>query len=703
MFMRIIFPFIAALTLAVTLVPNPALATTFYDDALNDLGAGDLLDPGRNAIIRADRDREILEAARANFSKAVDALERELSLRADYSSILAVADQLKTYAPTDSRIYWLDAIARAANGDLPAARAAADEAALRANRESSSLPMLAQGMIAYREGRSGDAEALLLDATRQTADNAYAFNLLGTVQSDLGKTDEAEASFKAAIALAPETVVFQRNLGLVQLASSQAARASETLDAALALDPEDCLTVTAAAQVRVALLRLTEAEIIIRQCVDRPSPSPVAVAYLVEILIRQNAFEEALAAIKSNAALLGDPTAATVEVLLRLNRPMDAIAVLDDAQPDSAADALRRVLATAMAGNTQAASEAMRLIVADAPWDAGTALVSSALAVAAGGQPDQGDIARLLEDQNLAPAGAVIEMLAGPAEAMAGIAPRADGFLPGVRFKGLPAADWEQLTQPAVRSAAAKSVLWLLRGNDLAARAALADVKEDVHFLRYLDAVAATRLGDPAAASTVLRPTAVAVPQFFSAQVLMAELDAANGRLEDAFTHYRNAVAQVEDGALLMRVALIGDILGEVPIAEDALRRFIALYPDSFIGYNQLAWLFIQREIRLDEALTLAQKADTLQPGNASVLDNLGWIYFLTGRSEDALDVLREANRVSVSSNPDIVFHLALAENEFGSQSESRELLVHFLDMTQGNHPSAGKAQMLLGQTEQKQ
>jgi predicted Zn-dependent protease len=283
---------------------------------------------------------------------------------------------------------------------------------------------------------------------------------------------------------------------------------------------------------------------------------------------------------------------------------------------------------------------------------------------------------------------------------MAAVAAGADGLLPGVRMAGVPAGNWTALADPAHRRTAVLGLMWLLRGNDLAARASFAAVPGPVHLIRYLDAIAAVRLGDRAGAVAALGPTAAAAPGFYSAQVLMGELEAGQGRLPEALAHYRNAVAVVEDGGALMRVALIGDALDEVAVAEDALRRFIALFPDSHIGHNQLAWLFIQRETRLDEALTLAREADRLQPGNASVLDNLGWISVLQGDAAGGLPALREANRISGGGNPDIVYHLAVAEAEAGTAEAAVALLRRYMDLGTEAHASRAAATALLDRLE---
>lgn len=682
------------LSAALLVAASAASASTLSDGAFGDLRPGSLVDPGGTSLSPANL--AAIAAARQNFDNAVGLLEQELRTDAAYGSILAVAEDLRTYAPNDARVFWLHAIALAATGDLVAGRAAAETAAALPQGADGILPLLARAMIAYRDGRPAEAETLLVQGTIAAPDHPYAHNLLGTVRSSAGQAGSAADSFRTAVSLAPQTPMFQRNLGLAELALGRAGPALAAMNAALALDPADCLSLTATAQVQAALQKFAEAEATLRPCVETAAPQMAAVGYLIELQIRQNRFDDALTTIDANATSLPDATALRVEVLLCLARPADALATLGAAGADSKPTRLRRALAIAMNGDPAAALAIVRDLSVTQPSDAGLALIGVALTVAAGQTPDPAAVARVASDPDLAATGAAFAALSAPADQMAEIAARADNLLPGVRFVGVPASDWVALAQPANRRSAAMGLLWLMRGNDLAARAAFAAVSGEVHLVRYLDAIAATRLGDRQAAATGLAATAAAVPEFYSAQIMMGELEAGRGRLPEAFGHYRNAVAQVEDGGALMRVALIGDALNETDVAEDALRRFIALFPDSFIGYNQLAWLFIQREVRLTEALELAQQADRLQPGNASVLDNLGWVRFLNGDAAGALDTLREANRISGSSNPDIVYHLAAAEAKAGSKDAAKALLLRFGDLGTAGHPAADKARALL-------
>ncbi|HPP87195.1 MAG TPA: tetratricopeptide repeat protein, partial [bacterium] len=84
----------------------------------------------------------------------------------------------------------------------------------------------------------------------------------------------------------------------------------------------------------------------------------------------------------------------------------------------------------------------------------------------------------------------------------------------------------------------------------------------------------------------------------------------------------------------------------------------IEFYPDNPIAYNNLAYLYSELEVNLEEALSLIETAirlDTLNRG--SYLDTLGWIYFKMGDVTKAREVLEKA----VFYNPSAIrkYHLA--------------------------------------------
>jgi len=61
------------------------------------------------------------------------------------------------------------------------------------------------------------------------------------------------------------------------------------------------------------------------------------------------------------------------------------------------------------------------------------------------------------------------------------------------------------------------------------------------------------------------------------------------------------------------------------------------------VALNNLAFLLGARQQRLEEALTLARRAHALAPGNPSVADTLGWLFFLAGDTAQAARYIGEA------------------------------------------------------------
>jgi Flp pilus assembly protein TadD len=82
------------------------------------------------------------------------------------------------------------------------------------------------------------------------------------------------------------------------------------------------------------------------------------------------------------------------------------------------------------------------------------------------------------------------------------------------------------------------------------------------------------------------------------------------------------------------------DRLGDM---ERALRRLIELRPNDGHAYNALGYSLADRSLRLDEALVLLEKANTLLPDDAYILDSVGWVNYRKGNNERAIEFLKRA------------------------------------------------------------
>lgn len=699
--MRFVVPF-----LSVWLAATAPQAATFSEDVLPGIGSDDLIDQNSGVqsldLMRSPRDL-MLQIARQNFEKAIDILDRELAERADYASILELAPQIRQVMPENPRILWLHALALAAN-QKPEQAAELLELDAAADRNGDNpLPLLAQAMLALRTGSVDAASGDVAQAIARAPKHAYARNLAGIIASQQGNMDTARASFAEAVRLAPESIIFWRNLGLADFAGDRIETAADSLQKALDLDSSDCVSLIALAQVYEAWQRLGEAEDLVQRCLASDRPDMRAAVQLIRLQVAGNRFEAALDTATAHAAALVDPAAVVAEIHLLMNRPDLALAALDAA---AGPPRIQRAFAQAMTGDPATALAQVQGMSASGAVGPAQALAEAALAAAQGKQVGAASRKVLEADSQsrarLAWFDALSRSRAEGAGAAAETARAATDMMPGVRFEGVPEDDWAALSDGKNRVRAALGMLWLLRGYDLAARDAFDDLlaDADIQQARYFAALADVRLGNLASARTRLAETVVVAPGFYSAQNLLGEVALNLGYHAEALEAYRKAVTVVEDGGALMKVGLLADLLDEPAIAEDALRRFIALHPNSFIGYNQLAWVMVQRETRLDEALQLAEKADSLKPGNASILDNIGWIHHLRGDDRKALPLLRDANKRSGEKNPDILYHLAVVEAEAGSEIESLALLDRFADVAPASHVAAARAKELRARLE---
>ncbi len=91
--------------------------------------------------------------------------------------------------------------------------------------------------------------------------------------------------------------------------------------------------------------------------------------------------------------------------------------------------------------------------------------------------------------------------------------------------------------------------------------------------------------------------------------------------------------------------------------AEGFFRQALNLDPENTMTLNYLGYMWADKGIKLPDALKMIRKAVDLEPMNGAYLDSLGWVYFKIGEYELAEDNLRQAvNRDQ--SDPTVHMHL---------------------------------------------
>ncbi|AXW62996.1 hypothetical protein CJO94_14830 [Ralstonia solanacearum] len=105
---------------------------------------------------------------------------------------------------------------------------------------------------------------------------------------------------------------------------------------------------------------------------------------------------------------------------------------------------------------------------------------------------------------------------------------------------------------------------------------------------------------------------------------------------------------------------------------ETLLRKVIDLRPAQAIGYNALGYSLADRNIRLQEAQELLEKAVSLAPDDPYIADSLGWVKYRRGDLPAATDILRKA--WAAAPQAEIGAHLGEVLWQSGKQDDARKV-----------------------------
>jgi tetratricopeptide (TPR) repeat protein len=143
------------------------------------------------------------------------------------------------------------------------------------------------------------------------------------------------------------------------------------------------------------------------------------------------------------------------------------------------------------------------------------------------------------------------------------------------------------------------------------------------------------------------------------------------GQHAEAYAFLDRALeSQPDQPEILYETALAAEKLGYVELLERHLRRLLILKPDSAQAYNALGYSFADRNIRIEEAAQLIDKALSLAPDDPFILDSKGWVLFRQGKSAAALEILKRA--FAQKPDAEIAAHIGEVLWALGRPEEAR-------------------------------
>ena len=116
------------------------------------------------------------------------------------------------------------------------------------------------------------------------------------------------------------------------------------------------------------------------------------------------------------------------------------------------------------------------------------------------------------------------------------------------------------------------------------------------------------------------------------------------------------AESQPDDQDLLSEWALVCEKLKRYEEMERLLRQVMVKFPQEAHAFNALGYSLADRNVRLDEAQRLIEKAIELSPDDPFIQDSWGWLKYRQGKLPAALTILQAA--YTAKPDAEIAAHL---------------------------------------------
>ena len=136
---------------------------------------------------------------------------------------------------------------------------------------------------------------------------------------------------------------------------------------------------------------------------------------------------------------------------------------------------------------------------------------------------------------------------------------------------------------------------------------------------------------------------------------------------------------------------------GLIPKATELLQQAISLDPQGKTlqspgsAYNDLGYLWVDHDQKIEEGGDYIKHALEMEPGNAAYIDSLGWYYFKKGDLDKALDQLLKAAAGTKPEDAEVDDHIAETYQKLGKPAEALNYWQKAIAIDPGNKDIAKK------------
>ncbi|WP_425043226.1 tetratricopeptide repeat protein [Primorskyibacter sp. S87] len=156
------------------------------------------------------------------------------------------------------------------------------------------------------------------------------------------------------------------------------------------------------------------------------------------------------------------------------------------------------------------------------------------------------------------------------------------------------------------------------------------------------------RAAKPDAAIEVLEQLANDYPDLSLAHSALGDLHRQQENYAAAAISYDRALELTEEGDpskwfVLYARGISHERLKQWELAEADFREALKLNPDQPQVLNYLGYSLVEKETKLDEALSMIERAVAARPDSGYIVDSLGWVLFRLGRYDEAVQHMERA------------------------------------------------------------
>jgi len=170
----------------------------------------------------------------------------------------------------------------------------------------------------------------------------------------------------------------------------------------------------------------------------------------------------------------------------------------------------------------------------------------------------------------------------------------------------------------------------------------------DYHAAEMGRAEALRRAAKPDAAIEVLEQLSKVHPTLPMIHSALGDLLRQEENYEQAVKSYDQALEFTEEGAnaqwfILYARGISHERLKNWEQAEADFRKALDLNPNQPLVLNYLGYSLVEKQVKLDEALTMIENAVAARPDSGYIVDSLGWVLYRLGRYEEAVGHMEKA------------------------------------------------------------